>query len=157
MPDLVSIVYKPENQSDPADHYLRVPLQTAQLLVGQGIEGDAKGRAAQRQLNVMTWETVEQLRAEGYKTAPGELGEQLVLRGVDVATLAAGTRLGLGPTAQIEIIKFRTGCDRFEHIQGFARARSAHRIGIIATVVASGPIRVGDPVVVLQPAVAEPA
>jgi MOSC domain-containing protein YiiM len=150
MPTLTSIVYKPIAANPyPEDRYLRVSVTEAQLVLGRGLEGDVKGRAATRQLNIMSAETLAQLQAEGYQTAPGQMGEQLVIAGLDVATLPSGARLQIGAEAQVEVLKLRTGCDRFQRIQGHAPAEAARRLGIIANVVAAGPIRVGDTVTVL--------
>ena len=43
MAELVSIVYKPQGAAPTEGSYTRLPLQEARLVVGQGIEGDAKG------------------------------------------------------------------------------------------------------------------
>jgi MOSC domain-containing protein YiiM len=149
MPTLATIVYKPAGLGDdPRDHYLRVAVNEATLLAGRGIMGDLKG-TPNRPLNVMSAETLEAMRAEGFKTGPGQMGEQIVVRGLDVAALAPDERLQIGPAAVIQVIKLRTGCDRFEAIQGHSPESAAGRLGILARVIAGGPIRVGDDVVVL--------
>ena len=154
---VASIVYKPEGgEPDPEDRYLRSPLRSAQLVVGIGIEGDRKGGHPKRNLNIMSQETLDALQAEGFHTRPGEMGEQVVLRGLDVARLAAGDRLRLGDRACVEVVDQRTGCRRFEHIQGVSADAVAGRMGVMAVVVAGGPIRVGDPVALL-PGNAKPA
>ena len=158
MPRIVSIVYSPKLEyEEPADHYLRVPVSMAELVAGHGISGDRKGSQPDRGLNVMSAELMAGLAQEGFKAEPGELGEQIVLGGLDFATLAPGTRLQLGP-ATIEFLQNRTGCERFEHIQGRPREAAAGRLGFMARVLTSGRIRVGDAVSVLagEPAAAEP-
>jgi MOSC domain-containing protein YiiM len=155
MPHLTSIVYSPaDGTPEPDDHYRRVPLEQATLTVAGGIQGDRKGRNPGRQLNVMVVEALAALAEQGFKTAPGEMGEQLRLSGLDVESLPTGTRLQIGDEAVIELIKPRTGCDRFEHIQGKLAKEAAGRMGYMATVVVPGEIRVGDKVAVLatQPA-----
>lgn len=152
MPQVVSIAYTPANiERKPEDHYARASLDQARLIANRGLEGDVKGRAGDRQLNVMRAEDVAELRAEGYHTGPGELGEQLVIAGLDTAAFEAGTRLRLGETAVVEIVMLREGCDRFEHIQGHPKEASAGRIGAMARVVQSGDIAVGSQVTVEAP------
>jgi MOSC domain-containing protein YiiM len=151
MSAITSIVYTPANvERHPADFYARVPLQEATLSVKNGIEGDLKGKQPDRQLNVMTREVLDQLAAEGFQTAPGEMGEQIVVSGLDMNTLSAGDQVQIGDEARIEIIKPRTGCDRFEHIQGLSPSLVQGRMGMMAKVVAPGVIRVGDSIKVLQ-------
>ena len=147
MIEVASIVYKPEEAvTDPEDHYVRVPLSSATLVVGYGIQGDRKGGHPQRQLNLMSFETLQSLREEGFNTQPGQMGEQIVMRGLDVAGLAEGDRLQIGEHACVEVVSQRIGCQRFEHIQGKSRQLAAGRMGVMAKVVTGGAIRVGDPV-----------
>ncbi len=151
MPEITSIVYKPAGLGeDPATHYLRVSLPEAELVAGRGIMGDLKG-VANRPLNIMSAEVLAVLAAEGFQTGPGQMGEQIVFSGLDVNSLSAGDRVQIGDEAVVEIIKPRTGCDRFEAIQGRPAASVQGRIGMMARVVTSGPIRVGDSVKVLTP------
>src|SRR5262249_44536571 len=103
------------------------------------------------QLNVMARETLEQLGAEGLRTAPGQMGEQVVASGLAIDRLAPGTRLQLGDEAVIEVAKPRTGCDRLRRIQGCTTAQVAGRLGVIAQVLRGGIIRVGDTVAVVGP------
>lgn len=147
MPHVVSVCYTPAGGAKrPADRYARVAVGEAVLVEGHGIDGDAKGGRGKRQLNVMTAETVGQLRAEGFRAGPGELGEQIVVAGLDEATLVPGARLFLGESAVIEVTMPRTGCDRFAHIQGKPKEATTGRLGVMARVVAGGVVRVGDAV-----------
>lgn len=152
MSEIVSIVYKPMHvEANPSNRYVRFARSTANLMVNYGIEGDRKGGNPNRQLNVMSQETLNDLRAEGFRVEPGAMGEQLIVTGLDVTALQPGDRVQLGDTACIEVISHRKGCERFEHIQGKPRTNCAGRLGIMAKVVADGEIRVGDPVKLLQP------
>ena len=146
---IVSIVYTPSGiDPRPPDHYARVPVETARLVVGQGIDGDRKGKG-ERQLNLMAAETLAELTGEGYRTAPGAMGEQIVISGIDVNRLATGVRLRIGGQAVVEVMKLRTGCDRFSHIQGKPISATTGRLGVMVTVVAAGEVRVGDGVLLL--------
>ena len=155
MAHVASIAYTPrEVERRPTDHYARVPVERAMLVEQKGIAGDMKGRGGARQLNVMRAETLAELAAAGRKTSPGEMGEQLVIAGLDPAAFTEGTRLQLGDTAVIEVGIPRTGCVRFEYIQGTARQSVAGQLGVLARVVTGGEVAVGDEVVVLEEATA---
>jgi MOSC domain-containing protein YiiM len=151
MINVTSIVYKPEGTvSDEGDHYLRIPLNSAHLIAGYGIEGDCKGGHPKRNLNIMSFEALEALHKEGFSTQPGQMGEQIVIRGLDVGKLVEGDRFQIGDHACVEVVSHRTGCQRFEHIQGKTRQQAAGCMGVMAKVVADGMIAVGDPVKLLQ-------
>lgn len=145
MPNISSIVYKPAAlEKRPADYYSRQAVDRAELAVGNGIVGDAKGKSSNRQLNIMFGDTVAELKQEGFLADPGQLGEQIVIAGMREETMSPGTHLRLGNTAVVELLEARTGCERFEHIQGHSAKVAAGRLGYMARVVADGQIEVGS-------------
>ena len=147
MAHVVSIVYTPRDveMRKPQDRYARVTADRVTLREFQGIEGDAKGTSTDRQINVMLAEMLAELGAEGFNVAPGAMGEQIVVAGLDPNALAKGTRLKIGQ-AVIQVGIPRTGCDRFEMIQGKPRQSAKGRLGVLATVVTGGELAVGDEV-----------
>lgn len=149
-PHVVSIVYTPRGTTPrrPQGSYARIPIERVQLAEAKGIVGDVRGKAGKRQLNIMSAETLAELRAEGFRTGPGELGEQIVVSGIDLAAVPVGGRFRLG-AAVVEVTLPRTGCDRFEMIQGKPKAAVAGRLGVLARVVTGGEVAVGDPVELL--------
>lgn len=150
MNSVTSIVYKPKGAvSDPEDRYIRIPLNSANLVAGYGIEGDRKGSNPKRNLNIMSFETLESLREEGFSTQPGQMGEQIVIQGIDVGKLSEGERLQIGNQALVEVVSHRTGCERFEGIQDKSPQLAAGRMGVMAKVVTGGRIAVGDAVKLL--------
>jgi MOSC domain-containing protein YiiM len=146
MAEIYSIVFKPRDMDDLEERYLRVPVEEAVLVTGYGIEGDVKGGHPKRNLNVMDYETMQELGVDGFKVNPGELGEQIIIRGLKLSELEPGARLRLGDAAMIEVVEPRTGCERFEGIQTLSRTIATNRLGMMARVVADGTINVGDPV-----------
>ncbi|MEX2170135.1 MAG: MOSC domain-containing protein [Pirellulales bacterium] len=147
MSHIASIVFKPTDlENQPADQFSRVAMETAGLVAGHGIAGDTKGDSKNRQLNIMRSETITELHREGYRTSPGELGEQIVIAGLPPDEWIAGATLRLGESAVVELISLRKGCARFAHIQDRPIQQSEGRIGFMARVVQSGEIAVGSPV-----------
>jgi MOSC domain-containing protein YiiM len=121
------------------------------LIAGYGIEGDRKGGHPDRNLNLMAQETLNSLASEGFIAGPGQMGEQLIVDGLvqDLNTLPAGTQLQIGTQAVIELVKPRTGCERFEAIQGQSPSKVQARMGVMARVLTGGAIQVGDGVKIL--------
>jgi MOSC domain-containing protein YiiM len=149
MARIVSIVYTPRDvERRPTDHYARVPIERAMLVAGGGIADDLKG-TPKRQLNLMRAETLAELAGEGRHTGPGEMGEQIVIAGLDPDQFVEGTRLRIGRDAVVAIGIPRTGCARFEYIQGVPRQSVAGQLGVLADVVAGGEIAIGDEVIVI--------
>ncbi len=74
------------------------------------------------------------------------MGEQIVVDGIDMDGLPAATRIRLGSNVVVEVVLPRTGCDRFERIQGRHKKLARGRMGVIVRVVTGGAIAVGDPV-----------
>lgn len=148
MGEIASIVYKPHQGPQPRNDYLRIEVSEATLVAGHGIEGDRKA-SRNRQLNVMSFETLKGMVEEGFQTQPGKMGEQIVIRQLDVNTLPLGAKLQLGSEAVIEMIEARTGCSKFERVQLRTKQQAEGRLGMMARVLAGGKIRVGDVVRVL--------
>lgn len=145
-----SIVYQPQATDITHGQFYRVQIDSAQLLAGHGIDGDRKaGRNPNRHLNIMMRETLDDLARYGYKTSPGEMGEQIQISGVDIESLPAGTLLQIGDSAVICLNKPRTGCVWLERIQDKPVNKTVGKLGIMATVIDSGVIKVGDAVLVL--------
>jgi MOSC domain-containing protein YiiM len=158
MATIHSIVYQPLGQDYDGrfGDFIRVPAQSARLVAGHGIEGDQKaGHARSRQLNIIPTDWLAVRKAEGYRTGPGEMGEQLIIDGLAFTDMSTGMRLQLGDQAVIELASPRTGCERLDAAQPrpIPAAIKQAGVGFMARVVTSGEIRVGDPIVVLETAV----
>ncbi|MFE2428746.1 MOSC domain-containing protein [Streptomyces sp. NPDC059373] len=145
------------------------------LLTGLGVEGDAhlgvtvqhRSRVAQdptqpnlRQVHLIHGELHDALRAAGYEVRPGELGENVTTRGIDLLALPTGTRLRLGAQAVVEVTGLRNPClqiDRFrqgvlKEVVGRDEAGNVvRRAGVMGIVLADGEIRPGDPITVELP------
>lgn len=150
MGTITSIVIQPPDREygDPFGDFLRVPRHEALLIADHGIEGDRKARSSRtRQVNLLTADWVARMAELGYRAAPGQFGEQLVISGVDFADLQPGVQLELGDGAVLEITKPRTGCERLQAAQGREIPPEINwAIGYLARVLEGGRIRVGDPV-----------
>ncbi|GGM68732.1 MOSC domain-containing protein [Lentzea pudingi] len=146
------------------------------LLAGLGIEGDVhqgvtvkhRSRMAQdptqpnlRQVHLMHSELFDELRSKGFPVEPGEIGENITTRGIDLLGLPTGTLLHLGPEAVVEVTGLRNPCiqiDRFskgllkEVVGKGPDGQLVRRAGIMSIVLVGGVVRPGDEIRVELPA-----
>lgn len=142
---VASIVYSPQRGS-----FIRKPLSEAVLVAGFGIHGDRKGGHPGRNLNIMDRETLDLLAAEGVATAPGVLGENLILGGVCLDRRPPGTLIQIGDRAVVELVALREPCYKLTAVHAAMPESVIGRVGVMAAVIEGGRISVGDPVIVLS-------
>lgn len=135
-------------------------LDSAQVVEGQGIQGDryATGRGYysgdpqwDAQITLIEQEPFDaQDSTKGQKVDPEDLRRNLVVSGVDLMKLI-GVRFRIGDKAVFRGIKPWPPCSYIVRSTGKPEifSKFARKSGIGAEVIVSGPIRVGDPVVVL--------
>jgi MOSC domain-containing protein YiiM len=145
------------------------------LLTGLGVEGDAhlgktvkhRSRVARdpnqpnlRQVHLIHAELHDELRAAGFALSPGQMGENVTTRGIDLLGLPRGTRLYLGAMAVVEVTGLRNPCLQLNQIQpGLMAAtlgrdeqgRLVRKAGVMGIVLAHGEVRPGDPIRVELP------
>ena len=144
------------------------------LVAGLGVEGDAhagltmqhrsrwvKQRTVPnlRQVHLIHAELFEELAGKGFSIAPGEMGENVTTRGIDLLGLSAGTRLRLGAAAVIEVTGLRNPCFKLDGLApGLMAAllekgpgkRIVRKAGVMAVVIESGDVAVGDAIEVVE-------
>ncbi|MEV6249417.1 MOSC domain-containing protein [Streptomyces sp. NPDC051742] len=145
------------------------------LLAGLGVEGDVhagvtvkhRSRVARdpnqpnlRQVHLIHAELFDDVAGAGFEVAPGDLGENVTTRGIDLLGLPTGTRLHLGSEAVVEVTGLRNPCaqiDGFRHgllKQVLGRDENGEvvrKAGIMSIVLTGGEVRPGDPVRVELP------
>ena len=57
-----------------------------------GIQGDAHAGKWHRQVSLLSFDKIEEFRARGAEVEDGAFGENLVVQGIDFATLPIGTK-----------------------------------------------------------------
>ena len=164
-----------------ASHSFSKPLALSiRLTAGQGVDGDAhrgatvkhRSRVARdptqpnlRQVHLIHAELHVELRALGFDVAPGDMGENITTRDIDLLALPVGAKLHLGEAAVVEVTGLRNPCvqlDRFR--KGLMAATLARdpdgnlvrKAGVMAIVLASGDVRAGDPTRIALPPVHRP-
>lgn len=160
-----------------ATHTMSKPNQTSiRLLTGLGVEGDAhagqtvkhRSRVARdpsqpnlRQVHLIHAELHDELARAGFTVSPGQMGENVTTRGLDLLALPTGTRLHVGASAVVEVTGLRNPCAQLDGIQPGLMAATIDRdeqgnlirkAGVMAIVLADGDIHPGDPIRVELPA-----
>ncbi|HZY26974.1 MAG TPA: MOSC domain-containing protein [Jiangellaceae bacterium] len=64
--------------------------------------------------SLMHAELHDHLRAAGFRVGPGDLGENITTRGVDLLGLSTATRLHLGDDAVVEVTGLRNPCTQID-------------------------------------------
>ena len=159
-----------------ARHRMSKPNQLLiRLVAGLGVEGDAhmgatvqhRSRIARdptqpnlRQVHLIQAELMDDLAARGFVVAPGQMGENVTTRGLDLLGLATGTRLRLGDRAIVELTGLRNPCSQLDGLAPGLMAATLDRdadgglirkAGVMAVVTVSGEVRPGDPIRVEPP------
>jgi MOSC domain-containing protein YiiM len=102
----------------------------------------------------------DQLRAAGFRVGPGNLGENITTRGVDLLGLSTGTRLHLGDDAVVEVTGLRNPCTQIdEYRRGLLKevvgrdetGAVVYKAGVMGVVLTGGDVRPGDPIRVVRP------
>lgn len=161
---------------DAHHHFSKRPALSIRLVAGEGIEGDAhrgttvkhRSRVAAdptqpnlRQVHLMHGELFDELAGKGFSVHPGDLGENITTRGVDLLALPTGTRLAIGDTAVVELTGLRNPCNQIETFQKGLLAAVLDRApdgglirkaGVMAIVITGGDILPGDAITVTLPA-----
>ncbi len=109
-----------------AQHTFSKPNQSSiNLIEGIGVEGDAhSGKTVKhrylvgidgtkpnlRQVHLMQAELFDELNTKGFSVGPGQLGENITTRGVDLLALPTGTKLQISTEAVVELTALRNPC-----------------------------------------------
>ena len=159
-----------------ATHTMSKPNEgSIRLLEGLGVEGDAhlgetvkhRSRVARdpkqpnlRQVHLIHAELHDELREGGFALVPGQMGENVTTRGVDLLGLPTGARLHLGESAVVEVTGLRNPCAQLDGLQPGLMAATLDRdeqgnlvrkAGIMGVVLAGGEVRAGDAIRVELP------
>jgi len=159
-----------------AVHSMSKPnLDVIRLLAGLGVEDDAhmgvtvkhRSRVRRdptqpnlRQVHLIHSELHDALRAADYDVAPGQMGENITTKGVDLLALPTGSRLRLGAVAVVEVTGLRNPCAQLDGIRPGLMAATLGRdehgeivrlAGVMGIVVTGGEVRPGDAIVVELP------
>jgi MOSC domain-containing protein YiiM len=113
-----------------------------------------------RQVHLVHAELFAELQAAGFTVKPGDIGENITTRGIDLLGLPTSTQLRVGDTAVIEVTGLRNPCVQLDHFQqGLLTAvldrdeqgNLIRKAGIMGIVLVGGEVRPGDTIRVELP------
>ncbi|MFH0242282.1 MOSC domain-containing protein [Streptomyces sp. HK10] len=149
--------------------------ESVTLLAGLGVEGDAhagetvrhRSRVAKdptqpnlRQVHLIHEELFAEVGEAGFTVGPGELGENITTRGLDLLGLPTGTLLRIGAEAVVEVTGLRNPCFQIDDFQrGLLKqvvgrdenGDVVRRAGVMGVVRTGGVVRPGDAIGVELP------
>ncbi|GAA3019862.1 MOSC domain-containing protein [Streptomyces fulvorobeus] len=146
------------------------------LLAGLGVQGDVHaGETIRhqfrmryeprlpnlRQVHLIHEELFDELAAKGFTVTPGQLGENVSTRGIDLLGLPTGALLRLGEEAVVEVTGLRNPCAKINDFRrgllqevfelDAATGEFVFKCGIMGVVRRSGAVHPGDTVHVELP------
>jgi MOSC domain-containing protein YiiM len=155
--------------------FSKQPRMWIRLLAGLGVEGDAhlgttvkhRSRVARdptqpnlRQVHLLHDELLQELATQGFVIGPGDIGENILTRGLDLLSLPTGTILRIGAAAEIKVTGLRNPCIQLDRFMPGLMAATLDRdtdgnlirkAGVMAVVLTDGEVRPGDPIDVILP------
>ncbi len=160
---------------DGQHRFSKVACERIRLIEGRGVDGDAhagvtvqhRSRVARdpgqpnlRQVHLLGTEFFELAATAGYRLSAGDMGENVLIEGLDLLGLPTGTRLRLGQDAVVEVTGLRNPCAQIDRFQPGLLAVAAgrdeagrieRRAGVMSVVVTGGAAAAGDPVAISLP------
>jgi MOSC domain-containing protein YiiM len=158
-----------------AHRFSKQPRMWIRLLAGLGVEGDAhlgttvqhRSRVARdpsqpnlRQVHLLHRELLEELAGQGFVIGPGDIGENILTRGVDLLGLPTGTVLRIGAAAKVRVTGLRNPCLQLDRFRLGLMAATLDRdtsgglvrkAGVMGVVLTDGEVRPGDAIEVVLP------
>lgn len=161
--------------SSPGHTFSKTVLPRIRLLAGLGVEGDAhmgttvkhRSRVAAdptrpnlRQVHLIHAELFEEFAEAGFVVGPGQLGENITTRGVDLSALSTGAVLLFGGQASVRITGLRNPCRQIDDFSPGLLRQVVHRdeggtlvrrAGVMGVVLTGGIVEAGMPIEVQVP------
>ena len=137
----------------------KVPRDSIELVVGTGVAGDAHAGAWHRQVSLLPAESVDRMREAllcrqdveagrvdaASELGPGAFAENVLVRGMDLASLPVGTTLAAGD-ARLVVTQIGKTCHADCEIRRLVGTCVMPTDGIFCVVTRAGTLRAGDEV-----------
>ena len=147
--------------------FSKAPRESIRLIENWGVEGDSHAGTTDqhlyhikrfgqhpnlRQVHLMQAELFDEVHAKGHTVFPGDLGENICTRNLDLLRLPTGTRLRFGADAVNKLTGLRNPCVQIENFQSGLLAHCVEKqpdalvrkAGVMSIVLKGGIVRPGD-------------
>lgn len=152
--------------------FSKEPTHEVELMAGLGVKGDAhcgatvkhRSRVAKnpdqpnlRQVHLIHEELLTALGAAGFDVQPGQLGENITTRGLDLLGLSEGAQLKFGDQVVLRVTGLRNPCYQIDEFkpgllkQVLGRTENGdilRKTGVMCTVEVGGVVEPGDAIVI---------
>jgi MOSC domain-containing protein YiiM len=124
---------------------VKKPITEGSIQEDFGLSNDAHAEAGiKRQVSLMTIESINRMRKEGYDVVPGSFAENLTTEGIDLLSMPIGTRFAVGDHILLEITQIgkecHTGCAIFKQVGKCIMPKE----GVFTKVLRGGVVKAGD-------------
>ncbi len=124
---------------------VKEPIEEGFIQEDFGLAGDAHADGnTQRQVSLMSSESINRMRSQGYDVVPGSFAENLTTEGIDLVSLPIGTRLCVGQDIVLKVTQIgkecHTGCAIFQQVGKCIMPKE----GVFARVIRGGRVKAGD-------------
>ena len=111
-----------------------------------------------RQVHLLHRELLNELKTQGFMIGPGDIGENILTRDIDLLSLCAGTVLRIGAMAELKVTGLRNPCVQLDRFKPGLMAATLGRddagnlvrkAGVMAVVLTGEEIRPGDAIKVV--------
>ena len=126
----------------------KIEAPSIKVVINHGIVGDAHAGNWHRQISLLAKESIDKLSDIGVELAPGVFAENIVTEGIELVSLAVGTRFKVGNSV-LEVTQIGKECHNDCEIKRTAGKCVMPTEGIFAIVIEEGEIFPGDEISII--------
>ena len=126
----------------------KIEVPSIKVVINHGIVGDAHAGNWHRQISLLAKESIDKLSDIGVELTPGVFAENIVTEGIELVSLAVGTRFKVGNSV-LEVTQIGKECHNDCEIKRTAGKCVMPTEGIFAIVIEEGEIFPGDEISII--------